>query len=321
MKLSRGMGLVEVLAVGAIVGIVMLGVTKMMGVLSKQQIQSNATTSIVMLSRTFQTYLNQQNNANPTKTPWYQTLHNANAVNSAAFTCLTDGLNDCHLKWNYTTQKPIDTAFKLYDQNGGLIPILDDYISNPINGFTSRGQKCITFDATNGNDACPFQLRLTWNPNNCPAVSPCPNAVPNVKGHFVFKPKTASRMIAFNSDNYDFNIVLQAGGGGGGIGVTAKTCATGEFVKGINADGTVNCTALKCLSRQFNWPSGPSGWTFNGSCNAGEILTSCWVTVQTSTIQWLWTSIDSSGDPHKCSATAAAAFTSGRMGLTCCNNN
>ncbi len=218
------MSLVELLGVALVMGILLLGANRMMQSFSKQQTQAVTTTSILSISRNFQTIL---------KSPavWNKTFNHAN--NGPAFQCLKDTPPDCQSKWDYDNGKPKDTEIKLYDQNNVLVY---DRLGNPTTGYTNSGSTCNAFSSS-GNDKCPFQLVLRWGPSSIPsgcpnpigAPSACLSPTPHIKGHFDFKPSADSRNLAFNSANYDFDVAMDGSGGGGGAGSAIPSGAVMAF--------------------------------------------------------------------------------------------
>lgn len=92
---------------------------------------------------------------------------------------------------------PASKDIVVYDAAGSVI--FDS--TNPSNGFTVNGIKCSTYDAINGNDACPIGVKVRWRAlcNN----STCQSQQDLVSLQFEFKPQNNVRNVAFNSYNYN----------------------------------------------------------------------------------------------------------------------
>ncbi|MBK7962854.1 MAG: type II secretion system protein [Bdellovibrionales bacterium] len=97
-------------------------------------------------------------------------------------------------------------SFKLVDALGNTV--VDSNIATT--GFNINGEACNTFDAINGNDACPIRLELRWkgpckptDANVIPATA-CPSPILFLSGDFVFKPKS-NKFGTFNMKRFHFS--------------------------------------------------------------------------------------------------------------------
>lgn len=87
------------------------------------------------------------------------------------------------------------------NENGTLI--VETLTANV--GFDYSGQRCTTFDATAGNDACPFRAEMRWLANCVPTgtTGACQN--PEIFYDVTFLYKPASNAIVINPAKYAFN--------------------------------------------------------------------------------------------------------------------
>lgn len=97
----------------------------------------------------------------------------------------------------YCDGTPSSKDIIIYDAAGSVI--FDS--TNPTNGFTVHGVKCNTYDAVNGNDACPIGVKVRWRAlcNN----TLCQSQQDLISLQFDFRPQSNMRNVAFNSYNYN----------------------------------------------------------------------------------------------------------------------
>lgn len=112
-------------------------------------------------------------------------------------------------------------GFKLvmYNSENGTFPIYDSAVAT--SGFDTQGLICNTFDAANGNDACPIKVSLVWSLADCaPANATCPSAIPvqtgaapdikwnnlvRVQMTFSYRPAVGSTSL--NTNKYNISIL------------------------------------------------------------------------------------------------------------------
>lgn len=195
----RGFLLVGILIAAVISGIVMLAVISLGSLSGKQQLQSNSAFQVSLISQNFVTTLEN-------RVSWTSTLAN----NATSFYCLLNPATCSNVPGAAVPGLP----FQADDVTGQ--PIGCGWPTKPYNsaangGFTSSGQVCTGFNAAPGpgSDLCPFKLTLTWTAL-CSAT-PCNQANLSqiqVNGVWSYNPASQKRQIAFNSQNYNFQVVL-----------------------------------------------------------------------------------------------------------------
>ena len=137
---------------------------------------------------------------------WRQTLMVGNSF--ACIRSTTAPTNDCCVNsapspcnpgiktGNVSTRDPNynGPSFSLYDSDSNIIQ--PDTLASQFktSGYNNAGQVCTGFDNKNGNDACPLQLTLRWEANDC-THSPCVEPEIRIIGTFVYAPKTTARSL------------------------------------------------------------------------------------------------------------------------------
>jgi type II secretory pathway pseudopilin PulG len=114
-------------------------------------------------------------------------------------------------------------GFKLvmYNATNGTFPVYDSAVAT--SGFDTQGQICNTFDAANGNDACPIKVSLVWSLADCaPANATCPSAIPvqagaapdviwnnlvRVQMTFSYRPSLGFGSTSLNTNKYNISIL------------------------------------------------------------------------------------------------------------------
>lgn len=114
---------------------------------------------------------------------------------------LNDGVFSCLVAKSCSHAAP-GLSFILYNH-------IEQIISNPFDnrqGYTLNGDVCNTFDATNGNDDCPFRYEnMRWYADclNEPNPALCQDPKINIRADLLFKPASQRfKSIPFNSDRY-----------------------------------------------------------------------------------------------------------------------
>jgi hypothetical protein len=122
---------------------------------------------------------------------WDETTNHAS---NNTFECLKD--SSCVSTTN--------ESFQLLDPAGHIVAY--DTVKEPTRGFKIDGTPCNTFDANNGNAACPARVNLRWMPE-CPNGD-CSDAIPKVLVTFEYNSPT--ERLAFKPENYNFQISRHA---------------------------------------------------------------------------------------------------------------
>lgn len=137
--------------------------------------------------------------------------------------CLQSGtaLTACPNAIPVGTPVPITaTQIKVLDSVGALL--YDP--TSATSGYDLRGNPCNAYDATNGNDACPIRVNVSWGPADCAAAScPIPELV-NVSIRFFYKPSTSNQQMAANVTRLNVNLLRSRAGAVAGYVV--GTCGT-----------------------------------------------------------------------------------------------
>ncbi len=135
-----GQVLASTLVAVLILGVAMTALTSFGKILGEQQIQSNSTFVADQIRRNLRQYLSNDEARKKTVTD----STNANLA------CLR----------NHTSCSGKSGKFFIKDASDTLA-----YDSTSAgNGFDSPCKPCDDFDATNGNDQCPYRMSLTWAP-------------------------------------------------------------------------------------------------------------------------------------------------------------
>ncbi len=143
---------------------------------------------------------------------------------------------------------------KVFDKNKKIV--VDT--SSPSAGWDINGIACDTFDATNGNNECPFRYEVSWKALCADEGCSSPDHIFKGELKVAFKRKD----ISINPITYGFNIFLP---GPGEKNVTTceqsllgnytpadktcylkmrESCPTGQFVIGFNGDGSPRCKVV-----------------------------------------------------------------------------
>ncbi|MDR3606897.1 MAG: hypothetical protein P4M08_05885 [Oligoflexia bacterium] len=199
----RGFTIVEALITAALVGLAAPAVAYLAHLSAQQEIQATVTSKMEVIRRNFIADL--QNNA-----AWVNTVADTSA--NPSMTCLTTPSSPC------SASLP-PTKFLLHDPTKAVF--YDG--TNTASGYTGTdGTYCQSFDASNGNDGCPISYNLTWQPvcsGSCPASPP----LIHITGTVTYKPKSASRTVAFNIAKYSFQLYLSTSSGSNTFLVPAGT--------------------------------------------------------------------------------------------------
>lgn len=179
---ERGMTLLEVTIVAGVAGMIALGLASTMVELGKIQHKINTTYALQSLRHELSSVIQNED-------AWKKTV--ADEANST-LRCVRDG-SDCSRYFNQPeSQRP--ALEKMLDAAGQVLHLR----SQPNSGYSTQGQPCQTFDATQGNDLCPFRYEYSWEPINCTA-SNCINSDVMIHGTLIFRP---SKSIPLNPANY-----------------------------------------------------------------------------------------------------------------------
>ena len=129
---------------------------------------------------------------------------------NATMDCLKTGTTQVSCPNAYFGLAPgaIPTQIKILDTSGAVFYDA----TSPTSGFDLRGQPCSTFNATTGNDACPFRANISWAPADCSLAScPIPELV-NVFVTFKYKPASSAQQRSVNITRMDTNILRNRAG-------------------------------------------------------------------------------------------------------------
>lgn len=210
----------------------------------------------------------------------------ASIYNNSSWSETADGSN-CALSGDTCGADDVETEMQLRDTSGAVLA--DSTVDDQ--GFDRWGNPCGSFDAANGNDACPFRYNLTWSPvfrpdGTCPATG-CPI---RVNGALQFRPAT-NTMGLINPARYEINVVR--GREAGSLremcaainGVfnqisdtcelpTAATtqCPAGFYLLSSPETGALRCLPLATTSTPCPLGSGAVGFNNDGSLNCQSIL-------------------------------------------------
>lgn len=103
-----------------------------------------------------------------------------------------------------TASCPVSSEQNLvtYDQSGTVYSDNSDS-----QGFTTQGIPCNNFNATSGNDACPYRYKIVWIPD-CPPGIACSTPSILIKASVEFKPSSADTTNILNLGRFDFMTAL-----------------------------------------------------------------------------------------------------------------
>lgn len=222
-----------------------------------------------------------------------------NAANAAAFACINNG-TDC-------TGQTGDITIVSYNPTTGIETVLPATAPGATNGFDINGQPCNTFDAANGNDACPFKYETKWtarceaNKNIGGAASAegrCFNPTIEISVNFLMKPARTADFNEIYPNKYSIkllksqvksNVNVQCGQVAGAflmgdtcvlptLGGAGSTCVgfcpgAQALVTGFNTNGTPRCTCIAAaVDRSCNTVANPIGRVLLGVNPDGSLI-------------------------------------------------
>ncbi len=147
-------------------------------------------------------------------------------------------------------QASTDWPIKIVSSDGVLL--VDPGV--PTQGFSSSGVPCTSFDAINGNDSCPIQLKVSWQPI-CGA-GPCLNPQNRFIGAFSIEGKAFNQKVNVKKYGftifplkYDSTLESNCAALGGTFNSTNGNCAlpmsglcpVGQVVLGVASNNQKNC--------------------------------------------------------------------------------
>ncbi|MFZ3229103.1 MAG: hypothetical protein WA160_02770 [Pseudobdellovibrio sp.] len=138
------------------------------------------------------------------------------------------------------------------------LPTAFDPFTPNTDGFNNYGTKCNSFDATTGNDDCPFRYSLWWKPS-CAADCTLPKTV-LIEARLEYKPSPASTKTPLNPANFTlhFAISIEPPVGNMLAGTAQTTCL-------ILDESSVKCWGnndLGSLGQNFTGPFLPAPYHF-----------------------------------------------------------
>lgn len=177
--------------------------------------------------------------------------------NAGVFACLN----------NQTNCSGGGGQFTLLDPSGVEVPFAARRTSAS-DGLSPSGARCTAFNATNGNDSCPFSYILTWKPRCQTGSANCINPVVEVRAKLLYKP-SSNQSIDINTTSYDIVYVksnltaklsqtcISMGGTPGPNNTCIQSftgqCQQNEFIVGFTSNGQKICKYLagfKCPKGQ-----------------------------------------------------------------------
>lgn len=177
-------------------------------------------------------------------------------ANASAFECYNTK-SDCtgQVRQIILFQKGVDET---------LPPLKLSHIATPGSneGFDLKGAVCNTFDATNGNNACPYRYIAKWEAK-CPDTGDCRNPIAIFTANLEFKPQNLEKFPPLNPKAYKVSVVSRemlasdefacTSVKGAKFDPITKTCALQlgdicrphEFIVGFKPDGGPICQGVK----------------------------------------------------------------------------
>jgi len=247
MRNNRGLSLVEVLVYLGLSSVVIFAAFSLL----------RTSTSMQAVSGTF-------NNLNDARTMILENLKNNTAFtksldypqNSAVFNCIKQQ-RSCTGEGG---------PFTLLNEAGAEVLLASRHHS-PSDGLNMRGEKCNTFNATNGNDDCPFSYSVHWVPR---CSGDCINPIVELRATLIYRPSNDDKKLSINTAAYNIiyvktdltaklNQTCEALGGTPGPGETCiqsfagPPCGPHRFIIGFTQDGQKICKRLgghKCPKGQ-----------------------------------------------------------------------
>ena len=208
LKKQTGSSLAEMMVVTGIMGIVGIGIATLMTNMTATQQKTNV---VAVLGQKRQIVLDSILDGKA----WANTVAFSNDSAPATFGTQNPGLKCMQLPF-YNCQNGAVNALK--DKDGVAVSNMHyitelknssnanaNNISTSTKGFNAAGADCNAFDATAGNNACPFRYEVAWVP-----LSNTKNPQVRVVANLIFKPATPTFFPVINPANYTIDMTRGA---------------------------------------------------------------------------------------------------------------
>lgn len=237
------MSIIELMIALGIISVVSMGIASLIMNLYKSQNQANILQTLNTLKITFTNLISDG-------ASWSNTVGSAANTNLACLsltgTCTTFPTPFTSPTIPDPANYPIFTEIRDGSAAGGSI-VYANANGTSTNGFTADGRPCNTFDATNGNDACPIQYRFTVR-YDCITASPCNQPMVTVFALLTYSPRPNNPMRSVINPN-KYNVMVRRG-----TGIYTRNevvYITQEEPAGSSAGGG-NCGVGVWTNRTFN---------------------------------------------------------------------
>ncbi len=169
---QKGLSLVEMMVVVTIMSLVGLGMSSLLTNMVSIQKKTEKKDVLLQMKNLIEANI-KDNNA------WANSV--IHATNNTTLNCLRDTVGNC-------ADGAVQTNFNIYNRANTLV----FQGASATGGFSPEGVLCNTFNATTGNNLCPFRYNLRWTAR-CPGgVNPCNKPVVHVVGDLVVNPANKS---------------------------------------------------------------------------------------------------------------------------------
>lgn len=155
-------------------------------------------------NRKIQQHLDLQNTISQLQTAMINTINDNNSWQNTINDNINNASMACIANENCGSISP--TAFVLWTaQSSNYNEILNALYDarTPSSGFDLKGNRCNTFDATNGNSACPIRFDMTWATSGC-SPAPC-RPVVVIKMNVSFKPGSDLKHLILNEEKLELS--------------------------------------------------------------------------------------------------------------------
>lgn len=285
LKNTKGVTIVQVLIAAGISSAVSLGVVQMMENTRRTQRKIQLLATLQDKKMQIESLIRDQASFNNT------ILFNTGAP--------FDALKSGGLVTEFSATSPVKVV--LYDASGsesGKLDLLGP-ADNTGNGFTEKGTNCSTFNATTGDDKCPFSYRIMMSAD-CPIFDPvvettCRDPQLRIVARLVFNPSTEKNSVLSTWDK----LIAQTAGwdiSSDTVGKydvmikrTASSIGRSFQISAYVKTGATLCTVTGAMSLTNVWGA--------GSCTASS-------TVHPSSFNYGWVK---DSDPHTLVTTNAAS--------------
>ena len=192
---QRGVSLVHALGIGAVLATGALGVGSLINLMNKANHGSQVIQASNDIKRAITTNVDDD-------AAWTRTVNLP--ANSAALGCLVDLADAIPCP---DTSAAAGAFIHLVDRKGNTV--YDG--TAPTGGFDPKGAACSGYDATSGNDRCPFRIELRVK-FDCPGSNPtCGSPQVIINSRFLdYMPNSESKRVPFSTDKHSFSFARGA---------------------------------------------------------------------------------------------------------------